>query len=124
MNDTPAKTILIVEDDQDVLAILRIVLKSGFRNCQILTAAQGRDALEILTQQPIDLMLTDFNMPNMNGVDLTKRAKAINPQLRVALITAYTTAEIRTEAQAAGVDFFMNKPFGFDQIESLISKML
>jgi CheY-like chemotaxis protein len=88
------RTILVVDDDPDVCELYRICLEQRFR---VLTAEQGQDALEILDQEPVDLLITDVHMPVMNGVELI-RAVRRRPRLRDLPIIVQTSD--RQAAQA------------------------
>jgi DNA-binding NarL/FixJ family response regulator len=63
-------------------------------------------------------------MPLMTGLELTAVLKAATPGIRVAMITAYDTAELRQRARACGVDYFLPKPFAFDELEEIVRIVL
>src|SRR6266540_4365976 len=81
--------ILFVDDEPEVLAILRrsFPAEDGY---EALTAASGPEALELLAQQPVDLLVTDQRMPGMTGVELVEAAHRRDPELCAILLTAYT----------------------------------
>jgi DNA-binding NarL/FixJ family response regulator len=78
----------------------------------------------VIAQRPVALVITDQHMPDMDGVALTVAIKAVAPQCPVILITGTSTDEIRLCAEAAGVDYFLPKPFGFDQLAALVRSVL
>ena len=103
-------TILVIDDDPAILALLNKVLtRAGF---QVRLAAAGEAGLKLLETEPIDLLLTDKNLPGMNGLDVLREAKARYPALPVILITAYPTVETRGQAEALGAFGYIDKPFG------------
>ena len=115
---SPGLTILFVDDDQPVLNVIAEALSAkGFR---VLAMNNGDEALRLLTQEPVDVLLADIVMPDMNGIELAKRAKLIRPILKVLLQTGYfSRAE---EAKSVGKLVF--KPLRVDQIESEIRTLL
>ena len=115
-------TLLIVDDDASNLASLVRI----FEKLQIPTfaATSGKEALDVLRQKPIGVVLTDLMMPNMSGVDLLKNTKAISPETEVILMTAYGTIEIAVEAMREGAYDFVTKPFRKAEIERVITRAL
>ena len=100
--------ILVVDDDRSNLESIRLVLeKEGY---QTLTAGSGREALEILRVERVQLMITDLMMPGMDGIDLLKAVRQIVPQTDVVLMTAYGTIEKAVEAIKLGAQDFLTKP--------------
>ena len=110
-------TILFVDDDRPVLSITAEALSAkGFR---VVVADNGDDALRLLAQEPVDVMLADIVMPDMNGIELAKRAKLMRPGLKVLLETGYYSRA--AEAKAVGKLVF--KPLRVDQIEAEIRSL-
>jgi CheY-like chemotaxis protein len=100
------RTILCVDDEATPMMLRRFVLeKSGF--C-VLTAASGQEALQILEQQPVDLVLTDLLMPGLSGSELAQEVKRRKPDLPVVLLSGVN--EIPEDATAA--DLFLSKVEG------------
>ena len=89
-----------------------------------MTAGNGLEALEQLAEHSIALVLTDYNMPEMNGIDLAVAIKSRAPQVRVVLITAFATADLERRAREVGVDYFLPKPFQLDQVEQIVNRAL
>jgi two-component system, NtrC family, sensor kinase len=82
------RTLLVADDDPDVLDVLAGILRhAGYR---VLSARSGSDAIHILDHEPVDLLLTDVEMPGLNGWQLAAQAKTKRPHLRVVFITAGT----------------------------------
>ncbi|HWG79256.1 MAG TPA: response regulator [Stellaceae bacterium] len=115
---TPALTILFVDDDRPVLSIMAAALSArGFR---VVAADNGDEALRLLAQEPVDVLLADIVMPDMNGIELAKRAKLVRPDLKVLLETGYFSRA----AEAKSVGKLLFKPLRADQIESEIRSLL
>ena len=86
----------------------------------MLATDNGAEALRLLAQEPVDVLFADIVMPDMNGIELAKRAKLVRPDLKVLLETGYFSRA--TEARSVGSLVF--KPLRVDQIESEIRSLL
>jgi CheY-like chemotaxis protein len=87
---------------------------------ELLAAHNGTTALALLAQRPVALVITDLRMPDMDGVTLAAAIKAHAPQCPIILMTGYPSPEIKQRADAAGVEYFLPKPFGIDQLAALV----
>ena len=114
--------VLVVDDDASNLASLRKVLLRERMGVE--TATNGRKALEIVRRQPIHVIVTDFQMPGMTGLDLLRSVKAISPDTDVILITAYGTIEMAVEAMKQGAYDFVVKPFKRQEIVRPVRRAL
>lgn len=101
-------SILVVDDEQYIREILQEILEG--KKYKVITAADGKAALEIVREQPIDLILTDMRMPRMDGLQLLKAAKMLAPEIEVILITAYGEVGPAVEAMRNGAFHFILKP--------------
>ena len=108
--------ILVVDDEY----IIRETLSRGLRRFghQVLLAADGQEALGCLhnSPDPVDLVITDYNMPNMNGLTLIKRIREDRKSLPIFLITAQADMDLRREAFRLNCEGFMEKPFSLEEI--------
>jgi two-component system response regulator AtoC len=110
--------ILIVDDDPLQRDLLTGFLnKQGFR---VSAAANGAEALDRFMRQPIDLVLLDHRMPDMNGDQVLARLKEINPMARVIMITAYGAVDTAVRVMRLGADDFLEKPI---ELEPLLAKI-
>jgi CheY-like chemotaxis protein len=107
-------SILYVDDDIELINILSLLLKSHFKN--VYTAKDGEEGLEEYKKHLPDIVLSDYSMPNMNGIEMAKNIKKINKNQKIVLISAYNSAKIRSEAEEAGIDSFLNKPIDFGDL--------
>jgi two-component system response regulator HydG len=122
MQDAAAQTVLVVDDEANILeALQKVLTKEGF---EVLTAGNGRQALEILRRQPVRVMITDLRMPGMTGDDLLKAAKAITPEVEIIVMTAYGTIENAVEAMKLGAYDFVSKPLKRANVVAAVSKAL
>jgi len=107
-------TILIVDDEPNYLIVLsELLLEEGFG---IFTAENGEEALQVLEETDIDLVITDMCMPGLDGLGLLKAAKTLNPDLPVIMITAFGEVEMAVAAMKAGAFNYLTKPFNNDEL--------
>jgi two-component system response regulator HydG len=115
-------TILVVDDEPELCqALSRLLGRNGYRT---LTAGNGEEALEILRQEPVPLVLTDLMMPRLNGVDLLKAVKIIAPATEVVIVTGHGTIETAVEAMRMGAYDFIEKPFTASLTLNVVRKAL
>jgi len=113
-------TILIVDDEKNYPLILSAVLaEEGF---ETLTAHSGQEALDLLANSDVDLVLTDMKMPSMDGIALLERIKQKNPELPVIMMTAHGTVEKAVEAMQKGAYNYILKPFDNHQLVVYVKK--
>jgi DNA-binding NtrC family response regulator len=117
-----AQNILIVDDEPLNLDLLEQELADlGYA---VETADGGKAALEKLAAKPADLVLLDYQMPGMNGIETLSHIKRKDPGLPVIMITAYGTIERAVEAIKSGADDFVTKPFDPDHLAVVVNKAL
>ncbi|TAN35556.1 MAG: sigma-54-dependent Fis family transcriptional regulator [Verrucomicrobia bacterium] len=114
-------TILIADDEKNTREGLARALQ---RHYVVLLAEDGRRALALLDQQPVDVVLSDVRMPGMDGLTLLSRALARQPQPLVILLTAYGTVETAVEAMKRGAYDFLTKPVNLDQLDIKLKQAL
>ena len=116
----PKDKILIVDDEESVRMILQqIIIKRGF---EAETASDGNEALEKLKISSFGIVISDINMPNMDGVTLFKNIKKDYPKTPVIFITAFGRDKIIVEAMKIGLADFIEKPFKMDAVISTINQ--
>jgi two-component system NtrC family response regulator len=106
--------ILVVEDGKSQREMLRDFLKS--EGHAVMEAADGETALQLVQNHLFDLLLLDYRMPGMDGMEVLKAVKAINPEIDVVIITAHGTIETAVEAMKAGALDYIMKPLEFDEL--------
>jgi DNA-binding NtrC family response regulator len=117
------ETLLVVDDEQDLLQLLRRSLEPDL-NCDVATATSGKEAIRIVQDRQIDLVLADIKMPDMDGLELLGRIREEQPWLTVVLMTAYGCIELAVEAIKAGAYDFITKPFDHDSLVLTLRKAL
>jgi DNA-binding response OmpR family regulator len=110
-------TVLFVEDHADTRGVIGILLNRC--GCQTVTAKGAADALERLDSMKFDILISDLNLPDGDGIDLVAKAKAKQPIKAIAL-TGRATAEERSAGLAAGFDFYLTKPIDFHELREAI----
>ncbi len=118
-DSTVAKTrrILVVDDEEFVGLTLQEGLEK-LSNCEVAVALNGAQALTMFAEQPFDLLITDYKMPDMNGVTLAARVRELYPKTGVIMITAYSNHLLREPFAAAAVQRVLNKPVRISEIRT------
>lgn len=119
-----SKTILIVDDSMSLRQVVAIALKGA--GYSVIEACDGQDALRKLTGQKIHLIISDVNMPNMDGIAFVTAAKQM-PAYKftpVIMLTTETGAEKKAAGQAAGAKAWVVKPFQPAQMLAAVSKLI
>jgi len=112
-------TILIVDDEAGPRESLRMILKPIYN---IFTAANGKEALEIIEKENIDLVTLDLNMPGLSGIEVLKEIKKIKSDVEVIIVTGYGTLKNAQEVIRYGAGDFISKPFNVADIVAIVSK--
>jgi CheY-like chemotaxis protein len=120
----PRSTILVVDDQPGVLAILDHLMRELAPAYEIVSVADGETALTHIAHHTVPLVFMDYHMPAMTGLELTTVVKASHPAVQVVLMTAHDTTEVRQRAYACGVDYFLPKPFSFTDLEGCMHVLL
>ncbi|MBT1070531.1 response regulator [Pelotalea chapellei] len=119
-----AKVIMTADDSASVRQMVAFTLKQN--GYEVVEAVDGRDALNKLGAQKVDMLLTDLNMPNMDGIGLIKgvRAGALNKFIPIVMLTTESQDSRKAEGKAAGATGWIVKPFKPDQLIAVIKKVL
>ena len=119
-----AKTILIVDDSASLRQVVAIALKGG--GYDVLEACDGKDALGKLTGQKIHLIISDVNMPNMNGIEFVKAVKQLATYkfTPIIMLTTESQEDKKQEGQAAGAKAWVVKPFKPEQMLAAVAKLV
>jgi DNA-binding NtrC family response regulator len=116
-----AKKILIVDDEENArIGLSRLLAREGF---QVDSVPNGFEALNYLRQHQVNLIVTDINMPEMNGISFLRELNKTFPQSNVIMITAHGGVESYIEAMNLGAFEYINKPVKIDELKSILNKI-
>jgi len=118
-----SEKILVVDDEVDMLMLLRMLIEDN-TEFGVETTNNPSEALKLFSQQNFDLVITDFKMPGMDGLELFDELQGIKPEVPVIVITAYGSLEASDLAMKKGVSDFITKPFRKDNILFTIKRVL
>ena len=116
--------VVVIDDDPPVVILLHRVLRDLDIGHDIVTTSDSREVLAQLAARPVPLVIADYSMPGMDGLQLTDAIKARNSNTRVALITAYATPALAQQASAHFVDYYLPKPFPLEAFEQMVQSAL
>jgi len=119
-----AKTVLIVDDSASLRQVVNIALKGAGYN--VIEACDGKDALSKLNGEKIHLIISDVNMPNMDGITFVKEAKKLSNYkfTPIIMLTTESQEDKKKEGQAAGAKAWVVKPFQPAQMLSAVEKLI
>ena len=119
-----SETIMTVDDSASIRQMVTFTLKQAGYN--VVEAVDGQDALDKLQTAAVQMIITDLNMPNLNGIELIRAVRA-NPAHRfvpIVMLTTESQAEVKQEGKDAGATGWIVKPFKPDQLLAVIRKVL
>jgi two-component system chemotaxis response regulator CheY len=120
-----SKTILVVDDSKAMRLIVRRTLRqAGIGEYEVEEAANGLEALERIGQAKPALVISDWNMPEMNGIELLRELNARKVAVRFGFVTTEGTPDMRAMADEAGALFLIAKPFTPEQFETALRPLL
>lgn len=124
INSIMKKTILTVDDSMSVRKFIALALKSG--GYRVISAVDGMDALEILPKEKVDLVITDLNMPNVDGFELVRtiRANQMYGNLPIIILSSLADTQYIERGMEAGANSYIVKPFNMKKIQYEVSKYL
>lgn len=118
------KNVLIVDDDSVTRGLLSRVLKPHSKDFQVLTAVNGKDAVEMINKEKINLIITDLQMPEMDGLQLILHINKNHPEIPVFVMTAFGNSEIKSKIDSLGTFKYFEKPLNIDIITECIFEEL
>ncbi|MDZ7362522.1 MAG: sigma-54 dependent transcriptional regulator [candidate division KSB1 bacterium] len=118
----PKPTILVIDDEPATLKVMEANLRrEGYAVC---LAADGQAGLAQLTSQPIDIVIADYMMPNLDGIALLEKIRATGLDVPVIIITAYGSIEHAVKAMQLGAANYLSKPINYDELMVVLQKTL
>jgi len=118
------RTALIVDDALTMRKLVSFTLRTAGLN--VIEAGDGVEALKLVRAHPVDLIISDVNMPNMDGIEFTRQARRVlaGRPVPILILTTESDAEKKTQAKAAGASGWIVKPFQQDQLIALVGRVL
>jgi response regulator RpfG family c-di-GMP phosphodiesterase len=113
--------VLIVDDEQGPRESLRMILKPNY---DVMVASGGREALQVVKQEQVDLVTLDLNMPGVKGIEVLRALKSELPAIEVIIITGFATVRSAVEGIRYGVHDFITKPFDIAQVMATVERAL
>ncbi len=114
-------SILLVDDEESILTSIKSFLSR--RGHEVLTASNGEEGINIVKNNVIDLVLSDYRMPIKNGLEVLKETKEINPSIDVVIITAFGNVDDAIDIMKNGAYDYLTKPIDLDILENLINRV-
>lgn len=122
MSGEEKHSILVVDDEKSMREFLDIMLtREGY---EVTLAGDGKKACQVLNKEVFDLIITDIRMTDIDGIEVLKKAKAVNPAAMVVLISAFATAETAVEAMKEGAYDYIPKPFNVKDFKKIVKDAL
>ena len=118
----PLKTVLLIDDDDSLRRVVEYTLEEEGHN--VITATDGTSGLQAFQAHTVDLVLTDIRMPEMDGLELLTRLKAMQSDLPVIILTAHGTIDSAVDAMKLGAFDYLTKPFNREQLKASVRKAL
>jgi len=115
------KKILVVDDEENArIGLTKLLEREGF---EVASVSNGFEALNYLQQREVNVIVTDINMPEMNGITFLRELNKSFPRSNVIMITAYGGVESYIEAMNLGAFEYINKPVKLDELKSILTKI-
>jgi len=115
-------TLLIADDEKGYREVLKVIFED--QGHSVHTANDGRGALAYLKIQPCDVVISDVRMPDMDGIEFLRAARAFYPEIGIVMMTAFGTIDTAREAFKLGADDFITKPFNNDELKLIVGRTL
>lgn len=114
---------ILVVDDSSVMRklVTRSIRQAGFGEAEIIEAEDGAQAVDVARSERPSVILADWNMPVMTGIEMLRALRAEGDTVKVGFVTSESLAEVRLEAQEAGASFFLTKPIDGDALRDALT---
>lgn len=117
--------ILVADDSRAMrMIVIRSLRQAGFGDAEIVEASNGVEALELIRSGAPDLVLSDWNMPDMSGIELLRALNAEGRSVPLGFVTSESTPQMRRRALEEGACFLLTKPFTAEALEEALSSVV
>lgn len=117
----PGTRILVIDDNPEFRTVLKNVLEG--KGYFVFEAGDGEEALDQMARTAFHMAIVDLDMPRMNGIEFSKRAKGKNPGFPIIMVTAFASFYTPADILASGVDAFLQKPVDLDLLTKAIERL-
>jgi YesN/AraC family two-component response regulator len=117
-------SLLIVEDDPTARSITARMVALKFPECTIYSAEDGKKGLQLFREHPVDMVLTDINMPEMDGIEMARQIRVLSPDATYIVLTAYGDQGFFEQFQEIGFCAYLMKPVDFKELFVTIEKCI
>ena len=117
---------ILIADDSRVMRqiVVRTLRQAGFGDHDLIEAANGQEAFDKVNAESPDLVLSDWNMPEMTGIEVLRKLRAAGNDVKFGFVTSESTPEMKDQADAAGALFFIVKPFSAERFDEVFAPIL
>src|ERR1700759_2211782 len=117
---------ILIADDSRVMRqiVVRTLRQAGFGDHDLVEATNGKEALDMTNAESPDLVLSDWNMPEMTGIEVLRALRAAGNGVKFGFVTSECTPEMQQQAEAAGAAFFIVKPFTAERFDEVLTPTL
>ena len=117
---------ILIADDSRVMRqiVTRTLRQAGFEGHDLVEAADGQQALDMANSEKPDLVISDWNMPEMTGLEVLRELRASGNDVKFGFVTSECTPEMQRQAEATGAAFFIVKPFTAERFDEVFSPIL
>jgi two-component system response regulator YesN len=121
---SPKGRVLVVDDEENVAILLQHILARLGPDLEVWAANSGAQALDLLNDERLDLLITDYQMSYMTGLELTQTVRQRYPEVKIILMTAYSSPQIIDLADRLAIDGYLIKPFSGHALREIVCKLL
>jgi two-component system chemotaxis response regulator CheY len=117
---------ILIADDSRVMRqiVVRTLRQAGFGDHELIEAGDGKQAFELTKSEQPDLVLSDWNMPEMTGIEVLRALRASGNDVKFGFVTSECTPEMMQQAESAGSLFFIVKPFSAERFDEVFAPIL
>src|SRR3954470_21441334 len=117
---------ILIADDSRVMRqiVVRTLRQAGFGDHELIEAGDGKQAFEMTKSEQPDLVLSDWNMPEMTGIEVLRQLRALGNDVKFGFVTSECTPEMMQQAESAGSLFFIVKPFSAERFDEVFAPIL